>query len=464
MANVCFTSQELDHLLHLPYRAQVLYLQVLKPRMDFNTGISGISHRISEQACKEHLEVHPEQGNNPPPDATRAQIRAALKQLERNGLIERIPFKPMTWHLPLARGPVACVLGQQERDGVLYLSHRAQVLYLHLKAAMDLKTGVAGRDRPINNATMMDWMRVQPSRGSKAHAFQPNRDHCRASLDQLARHGLIERASMKTRSLAFRLLKTDAQSPLGMVSTAEAPTLTDQPQPTTATTKNPLYATESVGSTHAKPEAHTQKPTTTTKAPTDEQPTSLSLKDNTISMVPGALCITLDWEPSEAFKNRLKTKKIPYPPDVVLSFVMYWTGETTKGRFLTQHQWEAKLLEQIILKTGKQKWRFARSQANTAKPRPPAKHNTENHGRTTGQPVYSPAWKPFDDLQGKRPPSAKATGMATLAALKSQLSGKTGGTTGSAYMPPVNRSQGASKAALINPREAIKSCYQRINR
>jgi len=461
MARVCFTSQEIDHLLHLPHRAQVLYLQVLKPRMDYKTGIAGITHRISEQACKEHLEVHAEQGSNPPPDPTRAQIRAALKQLERNGLIERIPYKPMTWQLPLARGPVACVLSQQERDGILYLSHRAQVLYLHLKAVTDATTGVAGRNRPINNTTVMDWIRVQPGPCSKAQAFTPNRDHCRASLDQLARHGMIQRASVKTRSIAFRLLKIDATSPLESVSKIEAPTLIDQPQLRRTTTINPLHTTESVVPKEINPEAPAQKPTSTIEAPTDEQPTS-SLKDNTISTVPSSLCITLDWEPSDAFKQRLKVKKIPYPPDVVLSFVMYWTGETTKGRFLTQHQWEAKLLEQIILKTGKQKWRFAKSQPNTVKPAPRPNKQPSHIGQTES-PVYSEAWKPFADLQGRRPQAAKATGMATLAALKSQLSGKTGG---NAYQPPISRSQGTigdAKTLQISAQEAIKRCYQRIN-
>jgi len=460
MANVCFTSQELDHLLHLSHRAQVLYLQVLKPRMDYKTGIAGITHRISEQACKEHLEVHPEQGGNPPPDSTRAQIRAALKQLERNGLIERIPFKPMTWHLPLVRGPVACVLSQKERDGVLYLSHRAQVLYLHMKATMDPKSGVVGRNRCITNATLMDWISVHPCRGSKAQAFTANRDHCRASLDQLARHGMIQRASVKTRSLAIRLLKIDAPSPLDSVSTLEEPTLTDQPKPARTTTLTTVYATESVGCIDkaAKQPTHQH-----TEAPTDEQPTSFSYKNNTIQIVPGCLCITLDWEPSDAFKQRLKNLKIPYPPDVVLSFVMYWTGETTKGRFLTQHQWEAKLLEQIILKTGKQKWRFAKSQPTTVKPAPRPNKQPSHTGQTEN-PVYSEAWKHFDDLQRKPQTTSKATGIATLAALKSRLAGKSGGNTGRAYPPPASRSQGANKGVAINPREAIERCYQRINR
>ncbi len=442
MVNVCFTSQELAGLQYLDHRAQVLYLQVFKPRVDHKTGIVGKTYRISEQALKEHLEVHPEQGCRPTPNPTRSEIRVILKILERTGLIERIPNKPMCWRLPMATGPVACVLSQVERDSLLYLNYRAQVLYLHLKPCMD-GTGYAGKQQRINNRDVIDWLSVKRSQGSRKPAFTPNRDHCRASIDELKRKGLIERAPIKTRSLAFALLKIDLNARHGQIRPIKEPTLIGQPQPTRTANEIPLQSPEILGTCVDEPTINSPY------EPTDEQPTSF-INNNNIKIVPGALCITSDWEPSDEFKQRLKAKKIKYPPDIVLSFAMYWNGPQGKGRFLTQHQWEEKLLEQIILKTGKQKWRFAKSQPSTQKPKPRPQRN--------GQTVYSAAWKPFDDQP--KPKAAKATGAATLAALKAKL----GGAGGSHYQPPVKHSQGATVVDRTNPQEAIARCYERVNR
>src|SRR5687768_4733964 len=93
---------------YLPHAAQVLYLRVLRRRMDFNTGVVGLRCRISYQLIGEWLEVRP------PPKSTKpivrltvSEIRAALTQLERVGLIKRIErdgeAMPLVFSLPFAR-------------------------------------------------------------------------------------------------------------------------------------------------------------------------------------------------------------------------------------------------------------------------------------------------------------------------------------------------------------------------
>ena len=44
---------------YLPHRAQVLYLRVLRRRMDFKTGVVGITARLSYQMIAEWLEERP---------------------------------------------------------------------------------------------------------------------------------------------------------------------------------------------------------------------------------------------------------------------------------------------------------------------------------------------------------------------------------------------------------------------
>ncbi len=93
---------------YLPHAAQVLYMRVLRRRMDYSTGIVGISCRVSYQQIGEWLEVRP------PPKSTKpvvrlsvGEIRAALAQLERAGLIVRVErsgeVMPLVFSLPLAK-------------------------------------------------------------------------------------------------------------------------------------------------------------------------------------------------------------------------------------------------------------------------------------------------------------------------------------------------------------------------
>lgn len=93
---------------YLPHAAQVLYLRVLRRRMDFNTGVVGISCRISYQQIGEWLEVRPPaKSTKPIVRLTVGEIRAALVQLERAGLIVRVErdgeVMPLVFLLPFAR-------------------------------------------------------------------------------------------------------------------------------------------------------------------------------------------------------------------------------------------------------------------------------------------------------------------------------------------------------------------------
>lgn len=93
---------------YLPHAAQVLYMRVLRRRMDYSTGIVGLAVRLSYQMIAEWLEVRPPpKSQKPIVRLTVSEIRAALAQLERVGLIERVVLHgevlPLVFLLPLAR-------------------------------------------------------------------------------------------------------------------------------------------------------------------------------------------------------------------------------------------------------------------------------------------------------------------------------------------------------------------------
>lgn len=94
---------------YLPHRAQVMYLRVLRRRMDFDTCIVGITVRLSYMLIAEWLEERPAvRSNKPVVRLTVGEIRAVLAMLERVGLVERVLDKnndvlPLVFKLPLAR-------------------------------------------------------------------------------------------------------------------------------------------------------------------------------------------------------------------------------------------------------------------------------------------------------------------------------------------------------------------------
>lgn len=86
---------ELEALRGLPHEARTLYVEGLRPYMEFDgTRIVGIKRKISYQACYELLEVLPEPGSRRPAyQPTREQLRALFRVLERAGLLVRVPQK-----------------------------------------------------------------------------------------------------------------------------------------------------------------------------------------------------------------------------------------------------------------------------------------------------------------------------------------------------------------------------------
>lgn len=82
----------------LPYLAQIIYLRCLRRYMDYRTGVVGRARKISYQMIMECCEISRDWGSNRPSERpTRAQIRAALAQLERAGLIAPAA-KPHRYH------------------------------------------------------------------------------------------------------------------------------------------------------------------------------------------------------------------------------------------------------------------------------------------------------------------------------------------------------------------------------
>lgn len=94
---------------YLPHRAQVMYLRVLRRRMDFTTCVVGITVRLSYTLIAEWLEERPAvRSNKPLVRLSVGEIRAVLAMLERVGLVERVLDKnnevlPLVFKLPLAR-------------------------------------------------------------------------------------------------------------------------------------------------------------------------------------------------------------------------------------------------------------------------------------------------------------------------------------------------------------------------
>lgn len=88
-------------------RAAVLYLRGLRKHMDYATGLVGVARRVSLQMFRELLEERRERGSKEPLYVpTNDSVRWLLSQLERAGLIERLPklrrTDPMVFRLLLA--------------------------------------------------------------------------------------------------------------------------------------------------------------------------------------------------------------------------------------------------------------------------------------------------------------------------------------------------------------------------
>lgn len=80
------SSFERGALLGLPHIQQLIYLIGIKPYMDSKTSIVGIKRRISYQSLSEALYIEPHPGIQSG-SPSKAQLRRALKGLERAGLV-----------------------------------------------------------------------------------------------------------------------------------------------------------------------------------------------------------------------------------------------------------------------------------------------------------------------------------------------------------------------------------------
>lgn len=106
------TSDEDDRLHGITTDAQVIYIRGLRKYMDFETGLAGEKgSTITHQSLKRLIEYIPEWGSNAKnrtfKDVSTHYIRARLAELERAGLIEKLPkenkFEHLIFFLPLAK-------------------------------------------------------------------------------------------------------------------------------------------------------------------------------------------------------------------------------------------------------------------------------------------------------------------------------------------------------------------------
>lgn len=106
--HIRLTEEEQEALAGVRLDARLLYLQGLRPYIDYKSGFVGVKRRVSYQGFRELLEVTPERGSVL--GATRSPTTSALRNLlvllERKGLLARLPQRrrtdPMVFRLPLA--------------------------------------------------------------------------------------------------------------------------------------------------------------------------------------------------------------------------------------------------------------------------------------------------------------------------------------------------------------------------
>jgi len=80
-------QREQDALKGLPYLPRLVYLEALRPYMDYATGIVGIKRGISYQSLREELYIEPHPGYTNSGSPSKQQIRRAIDTLVRAGLL-----------------------------------------------------------------------------------------------------------------------------------------------------------------------------------------------------------------------------------------------------------------------------------------------------------------------------------------------------------------------------------------
>lgn len=94
MARFIFNDEELDATWGLDWLPQLIYWRVLRPNMDYTSGVVGIrtsrTKRLNYQAVREQLEVHGGQGKRQVPKLSDDEIRWAIQSLIKEGVIDRV--------------------------------------------------------------------------------------------------------------------------------------------------------------------------------------------------------------------------------------------------------------------------------------------------------------------------------------------------------------------------------------
>ena len=122
---VRLNDDEEGALLGLRHDARLLYLEGLRPYMDFKTGVVGVKRRVSYKGFKELLEVFPDRGSSvgAVQSPTKSSLRALLLLLERHGLVVKVEQRrridPMVFELPLADYDAKVRVGEQRHSSVI---------------------------------------------------------------------------------------------------------------------------------------------------------------------------------------------------------------------------------------------------------------------------------------------------------------------------------------------------------
>lgn len=81
------SDKELDAMDGLPHLQRCLYIFGIRRYMDYSTGITGIKRKISYKSLSEEIYVYPRQGIKEIETRSIPQLKRAVKQLEKAGLI-----------------------------------------------------------------------------------------------------------------------------------------------------------------------------------------------------------------------------------------------------------------------------------------------------------------------------------------------------------------------------------------
>lgn len=99
-----WNEDENEALRKVPWRARVVYLQGIRWKMDFRTGIAGLSSVISYQQLHEVLTCSDAGSTKPDPEINKEGLRAIFRMLERADLVKWLkrPQKGLVFQCTLA--------------------------------------------------------------------------------------------------------------------------------------------------------------------------------------------------------------------------------------------------------------------------------------------------------------------------------------------------------------------------